>query len=256
MTDPQSDNPAPDAWRFNPRAFLAREWPYLLMLILALFGVAYTSFSKTPMTMYWIALAPFIGVICVVTRWRDAENREQRLRLIWTQALHWGAVLLAMHLMFVADVSRMMNADGSALAALTVLALGTFTAGVHIGAWRICLVGIVLGAWGPGHRMARTIGAASAVGGRRSRSGHCTILLAWQMGRQASTVAIRIKIRANIYFDETAMTIANVDDFGRNVRSAVRHHWVLFLIPGIVMAIFGLLAAAQHPPHELRDGVM
>ena len=145
MTDPQSDNPAPDAWRFNPRAFLAREWPYLLMLILALFGVAYTSFSKTPMTMYWIALAPFIGVICVVTRWRDAENREQRLRLIWTQALHWGAVLLAMHLMFVADVSRMMNADGSALAALTVLALGTFTAGVHIGAWRICLVGIVLG---------------------------------------------------------------------------------------------------------------
>jgi hypothetical protein len=43
-----------------------------------------------------------------------------------------------------ADVGRMMNADASALAALTVLALGTFTAGVHIAAWRICLVGIVL----------------------------------------------------------------------------------------------------------------
>jgi hypothetical protein len=67
------------------------------------------------------------------------------MRLVWTQALHWGAVLLAMHLMFVADVSRMMNADASALAALTVLALGTFTAGVHIAAWRICLVGIALG---------------------------------------------------------------------------------------------------------------
>jgi hypothetical protein len=145
MTDPQSDNPVRDAWRFNPRAFLAKEWPYLLILILALFGVAYTSFSRTPITIYWIVLAPFIGVICVVTRWQDAENREQRMRLIWTQALHWGAVLLAMHLMFVADVARMMNADASALAALTVLALGTFTAGVHIAAWRICLVGIVLG---------------------------------------------------------------------------------------------------------------
>jgi hypothetical protein len=145
MTDPQSDNPVRDAWRFNPRAFLAKEWPYLLILILALFGVAYTSFSRTPITIYWIVLAPFIGVICVVTRWQDAENREQRMRLIWTQALHWGAVLLAMHLMFVADVSRMMNADASALAALTVLALGTFTAGVHIAAWRICLVGIALG---------------------------------------------------------------------------------------------------------------
>jgi hypothetical protein len=145
MTDPQSDNPVRDAWRFNPRAFLAKEWPYLLILILALFGVAYTSFSRTPITIYWIVLAPFIGVICVVTRWQDAENREQRMRLIWTQALHWGAVLLAMHLMFVADVARMMNADASALAALTVLALGTFTAGVHIAAWRICLVGIALG---------------------------------------------------------------------------------------------------------------
>jgi hypothetical protein len=71
------------------------------------------------------------------------------LRLIWTQVLHWGAVLLAMRLMFVADVNRMMNADASALAALTVLALGTFTAGVHIAAWRICLVGIVLAAGVP-----------------------------------------------------------------------------------------------------------
>src|SRR6266566_2488994 len=144
MTDPQSNNPAPHAWRFNPRAFLTREWPYLLVLMLALFGVAYTSFSKTPITTYWVVLAPLIGVICVVTRWRDAANREQRLRLVWTQALHWGAVLVAMRLIFVADVARMMNADASALAALTVLALGTFTAGVHIAALRICVVGIVL----------------------------------------------------------------------------------------------------------------
>src|SRR5262249_48203683 len=139
MVDSQPDNPAPDARRLT-RAFLVREWPYLLVLILAIFGVAYTSFSKTPITTYWIVLAPVIGLICVITRWRGAVNREQRRHLIWTQALHWGAVLVAMHLMFVADVSRMMNADASALATLTVLALGTFTAGVHIAAWRMCVV--------------------------------------------------------------------------------------------------------------------
>lgn len=136
--------PAPDTWQLSLRAFLAREWPYLMVLILALSGVAYTSFSRTPLTIYWIVLAPCIGIICVVTRWWDAGTREERLRLIWTQALHWIAVLVAMHLMFVAAVSRMMNADASGLAALTVLALGTFTAGVHIRAWRICLVGMVL----------------------------------------------------------------------------------------------------------------
>ena len=145
MTDGQLGTPQPAALRFNPRAFLTKEWPYLLMLILTFFGVAYTSLSHSPMTMYWIVLAPFVGLICIITRWPDIENREERLRIVWTQALHWGAVLLAMHLMFVADVSRMMNTDSSALAAMTLLALGTFTAGVHIGAWRICLVGVILG---------------------------------------------------------------------------------------------------------------
>lgn len=144
MTDARPDGPHSDASGFSPRTFLLREWPYLLVLILALFGVAYTSFSRTPMTVYWIVLAPIIGLICVVSRWHDAGTKDQRTRLIVTQALHWVAVLLAMRLMFVADVRQMMNSDASALASLTLLALGTFTAGVHISSWRICLVGVVL----------------------------------------------------------------------------------------------------------------
>ena len=129
----------------GPRAFLMREWSYLAILALALIGVAYTSVAQRPITTYWLAMAPFIGIICVVTRWRDVQGREMHLRLIATQTLHWGAVLAAMNLIFVADVSQMMNADARALSVLTLLALGTFTAGVHIAAWRICLVGIVLG---------------------------------------------------------------------------------------------------------------
>jgi hypothetical protein len=71
---------------FSLRAFLLREWPYLLVLILAFIGVDYTSFSKVPMTQYWMILTPFIGLICVVTRWCHAESQEQRLRLIRAQA--------------------------------------------------------------------------------------------------------------------------------------------------------------------------
>jgi len=150
MSDPQSANSEPTGLQLSPLTLLKREWPYLLMVALALFGIAYTSFSRTPMALYWIVLAPLMGVICIATRWRDMRDRDERLRLIWTQALHWLAVLVAMHLMFVADVSRMMNADASALALLTLLALGTFTAGVHIGSWRICLVGLIFAVGVPG----------------------------------------------------------------------------------------------------------
>jgi hypothetical protein len=49
-----------------------------------------------------------------------------------------------MQLAYVPDVKSMMNADASALMVLTLLALGTFTAGAQLGAWRICVVGVVL----------------------------------------------------------------------------------------------------------------
>ena len=114
------------------------------MLVLALFGVAYTSVTRRPITLYWFALAPFIGVICVMTRWSVVKDRDARLHLVWTQVLHWGAVLAAMNLLYVADVGQMMSTDARALYVLTLLALGTFTAGVHIGSWRFCLVGAIL----------------------------------------------------------------------------------------------------------------
>ncbi len=149
MVEAQPHNPPFPAGGRALRLFIAREWLYLLIIFLAVLGIAYTSVSNAPITTYWMILAPLIGVVCVLTRWRDTESREARLRLIWTQALHWGAVLAAMRLIFVADVSQMMNADARALATLTLLALATFTAGIHVGAWRLCLVGIVLGAGVP-----------------------------------------------------------------------------------------------------------
>ena len=109
MSDPQ-----PSSWRsaldyFKPRNFLRHEWPYLLVLALAVFGIAYTSFARTPMTLYWIILAPLIGAICVVSRWPELPGRDERFRLIWTQVAHWIAVLVAIRLVFIADVERMMN---------------------------------------------------------------------------------------------------------------------------------------------------
>src|SRR5262245_25508056 len=150
MYESQSGNAVPVPLPRRLGALLKKEWPYVLVFVLALFGIAYTSISRTAMSLYWIALAPLTGVICVAARWPDTHDKDERLRLVWTQALHWAAVLVAMHLIFVADVKSMMSADASALALLTLLALGTFTAGVRIAAWRICFVGFLLAVGVPG----------------------------------------------------------------------------------------------------------
>jgi hypothetical protein len=134
-----------DALGFNPRDFLVRDWPYIAMLVSAVVGVALASVALDPMTEYWAILVPLFAGVCVWTRLRDSQQQKLGGRLIRIEALHWGAVIVAMHLIFLPDISQMMNADVAALMALTILALWTFTAGAQIGAWRVCVVGAVLG---------------------------------------------------------------------------------------------------------------
>jgi len=125
-------------------SFWLRELPFTLVLILTIAGVAYTSFSKKPMIGYWEILAPIIALVCVGAGWQEAGDKSGRLRLIVTQALHWFAFLLVMNLMLLSSVQRVFTAQTTALAIFTLLALGTFTAGVHVLSWQVCLLGLIM----------------------------------------------------------------------------------------------------------------
>jgi hypothetical protein len=125
-------------------SFWIRELPFTLVLLLTLAGVAYTSFSKKPIEVYWEILAPIIGLVCVGAGWREANDKMARLRLVVTQALHWGAFLVVMNLLLLASVQRVFSSGATGLAIFTLLALGTFTAGVHVLSWQVCLLGLIM----------------------------------------------------------------------------------------------------------------
>jgi hypothetical protein len=124
--------------------FWLRELPYGVVWVLTIFGIAYTSFAKRALIDYWEFLAVMIGLLCIVTGWRHAENRNDRIRLIWTQVLHWLAILGAMNLVLLPTVQTMLNVDATGLAILMLLALGTFIAGVHTLDWQVSLLGLVM----------------------------------------------------------------------------------------------------------------
>jgi hypothetical protein len=128
----------------KPRSFWLRELPFTIVLILTLAGVAYTTFARRPIAGYWEILAPIIGIVCVATGWQEAGDRTGRLRLIVTQALHWGAFLLVMNILLLSSVQQLFNAQTTALAIFTLLALGTFTAGVQVLSWQVCLLGAIM----------------------------------------------------------------------------------------------------------------
>jgi hypothetical protein len=151
-------------------SFWLRELPYAAVFVLAIFGIAYNSYSKQSIVGYWELLALVICLVCVGSGWPHAHGKKARLRLVWTQALHWLAFLVAMNVMLLPNVLRMMNADATSLAILTLLALGTFTAGVHILSWQICLVGVVMAvgvpasAWLERSALLLSVGALALLG--------------------------------------------------------------------------------------------
>ena len=165
-----SDPPVISSQSSPEASFWLRELPYAAVFVLAIFGIAYNSYSKQSIVGYWEFLALVICVVCVGSGWPHAHDKKARLRLVWTQALHWLAFLVAMNVMLLPNVVRMMNADATSLAILTLLALGTFTAGVHILSWQICLVGVVMAvgvpasAWLERSALLLSVGALALLG--------------------------------------------------------------------------------------------
>jgi hypothetical protein len=124
---------------------LLEDLPYAAMLTLALAGVV----LRLPV-VYWVILTPVFGVISIAEGWSHFTDRLERLGLMWRLALDWCAVLLAIYLLYNSGVQGVLNANATSLAMITLLALGTFVAGIQARVWEICTVGGVLFAAVPG----------------------------------------------------------------------------------------------------------
>ena len=111
-------------------------------LVLAVAGVAYTNASHQPLVGYWEFLALAIGVVCVINKWPEVDGKEARWRLIWTQALHWVAVLVTMNIMLLAGVQQLLPAPATSLVLLILLALGTFLAGLNLMSLQMGFLGL------------------------------------------------------------------------------------------------------------------
>ena len=153
MSDLPNDEAAASttpAKRWLPHANIwLRELPYTVVLVLTLLGVGYTSVTRRPTIVYWEFLVLVTAAACIWGGWRYAADKKAKLRLIGSQALHWLAFFVAMNLVLLPSVQNMLNADATGLAILLLLALGTFVAGVHIPAWQVCVLGLVMGLFVP-----------------------------------------------------------------------------------------------------------
>jgi hypothetical protein len=142
-TSPQAVSPAPPP-ASHRLSFWIKELPFALVLILTTLGVAYTSFSKQPIVGFWELLAPLIALVCIGSGWPSAADKTARVTLIGSQALHWLAFIVVMNVLLLPSVQRNFTANSTAIAVFTLLALGTFTAGLQVFSWQVCSLGLVM----------------------------------------------------------------------------------------------------------------
>jgi hypothetical protein len=149
MTDP-TDFPEPEPELephrdgFFSMGAVLRNLPYLAVLALAIFGVAYSNFSGHPINGYWEFLAIAIGLLCIFLGWANVPDPETRFRLIWTQVAHWAAIIVAMNLVLLQGFQQLMPVQAAGLVLMLLLGLGTFLAGISMLSLRICFLGLAM----------------------------------------------------------------------------------------------------------------
>ncbi|HTR13374.1 MAG TPA: hypothetical protein VMI72_09010 [Roseiarcus sp.] len=122
---------------------LADDIPYLAIIVLGLVGTSWTSIARSPTTTYWVVMTPVFAAICIYSGWRHIEPGA-RMGMVLTQILQWVAFLIAMDLVTVTDTRGVLNANGTGLMLLTLLALGVFVSGLHLRSWKLCVTGAFL----------------------------------------------------------------------------------------------------------------
>jgi hypothetical protein len=102
------------------------ELPHILMLAMAALGIGITIFAGEPTLFFWEIVTPHYCAICINFGWRHTETREKRVELIWTQILHWFAVLVAMWLVHSDLVRSVVDNIATDLNLMTPLAVTPF----------------------------------------------------------------------------------------------------------------------------------
>nr|WP_294509377.1 hypothetical protein [uncultured Rhodopila sp.] len=135
-----SSGAKPKARRFTIGRWLLHELPYIAMLVAGLSGVL----LHLPVS-YWLVLVPAFGLITILAGWRSFPTALGRLNHMWTQVLSWSALVFAIYVLYSSGTQvTLLNANANPLVIMTLVALGTFIAGVQARLWQTCAVGIVL----------------------------------------------------------------------------------------------------------------
>jgi hypothetical protein len=115
-----------------------------IMFALVFFGAAASGASRTGSPVYWAIVTVIFCLICLGLDWAHEPPGSAWWRAALKTVLHWLGVLLAVMLVDQLVPDGLLTNVNIGLFMSVILALGTFTSGVHTN-WRLVVIGLTLG---------------------------------------------------------------------------------------------------------------
>jgi hypothetical protein len=137
----QADSTAP-AKKATLSSLLLREWPFVLLYVLALACMGYTNADAGRSSYYWQLLIPVTGLVAIFVGW-GMVSPNMRMEMILKQVLHWGAVLLVIRLLFLQVLDAFLSDQAHGFVVVYVFGLAAVLDGIHWN-WKMAVFGAFL----------------------------------------------------------------------------------------------------------------
>ena len=120
------------------------EYIFVGLILLSLVGVFISDFSPIITFWYWLTMIPLFGATAILSAWSHGlESNVSVTRLVLSQIVHWGGAVIALVTTYSLWATGRFTDEHTGYIILILLALTTFTAGLHVG-WRFYIAGIFL----------------------------------------------------------------------------------------------------------------
>ncbi|NCA70718.1 MAG: hypothetical protein EOM91_11545 [Sphingobacteriia bacterium] len=133
----QPDTHSGGFWRL-----VLAEWPYILLFIAVIAGIAITDLKLEFALLYWQILIPIFGILALVIGWPDAgEDASTRLRFALKTFFHWAALFGLILILYYPPVAETLSSEATGMHIIFLLGLTAVLSGIH-GKLEMAVVGL------------------------------------------------------------------------------------------------------------------
>jgi len=119
--------------------------PYVVLYTIAVALIAMT--NRNPASAYgtWNYFIPIVGLVSTIDGWHQhaGEVWRTRARYLLRQIVHWGSLLVVIHLLFQPNVQHFLRSETQGFIIVYLLGLASILSGLYLD-WKMAVFGVFL----------------------------------------------------------------------------------------------------------------